>query len=74
MLSEKVSESPLKGTKELVSMCDLWNPEVYNSEEGEEEGDIMVHAPVILARKRLRQDENEDFEVSLGYGVNSKPT
>lgn len=52
----------------------LWNPEVYNSEEGEEEGDIVVHAPVILAPKRLRQDENEDFEVSLGYGVNSKPT
>jgi hypothetical protein len=30
--------------------------------------------PIILALKRLRQDDNGDFEASLGYEVNSKPT
>lgn len=33
------------------------------------------YTPVIPALKKSRQDENnEDFEVSLGYGMNSKTT
>jgi hypothetical protein len=59
---------------------DLWKPELYNMRRKGRTGRKRRRSqtswcmPIILALKRLRQDDNGDFEASLGYEVNSKPT